>query len=126
MQVLMHMVRRSNTHPTYITCPISNPVMHFDNILVLLLQVVISIGAAVAAYGEMQFILFGVLLQLFSVATESICLTLVQTLLQVVLQPFTSDMPEKVASWILVSFNHVCMVDAHTILYHSLVCAGGV
>ena len=65
-----------------------------NNILVLWLQVVITVGVAVAAYGEIHFILFGVLLQLFSVATESIRLTLVQILLQVVLQHFTSDMPE--------------------------------
>ena len=47
------------------------------------LQVVVTIGVAIASYGEINFVLIGVVLQLISVATESTRLTLVQILLQV-------------------------------------------
>ena len=46
-------------------------------------QVVVAIGVAIASYGELNFVLIGVILQLISVATESTRLTLVQILLQV-------------------------------------------
>ena len=42
-----------------------------------------AIGVAIASYGELNFVLIGVILQLISVATESTRLTLVQILLQV-------------------------------------------
>ena len=47
------------------------------------LQVVVTIGVAIASYGEINFVVIGVILQLISVATESTRLTLVQILLQV-------------------------------------------
>ena len=47
------------------------------------LQVVVTVGVAIASYGEINFVLIGVILQLISVATESTRLTLVQILLQV-------------------------------------------
>ena len=47
------------------------------------LQVVVTVGVAIATYGEINFVVIGVILQLISVATESTRLTLVQILLQV-------------------------------------------
>ena len=47
------------------------------------LQVVVTVGVAIASYGEINFVVIGVILQLISVATESTRLTLVQILLQV-------------------------------------------
>ena len=47
------------------------------------MQVVVTIGVGIASYGEINFVLIGVILQLISVATESTRLTLVQILLQV-------------------------------------------
>ena len=46
-------------------------------------MVVVTVGVAIASYGEMNFVVVGVLLQLLSVATESTRLSLVQILLQV-------------------------------------------
>ena len=46
-------------------------------------QVVVTVGVAIASYGEINFVVIGVILQLISVATESTRLTLVQILLQV-------------------------------------------
>lgn len=43
-------------------------------------MIVVSIGVAIASYGELNFVLMGVLLQLASVCTESTRLTLVQVL----------------------------------------------
>ena len=40
-------------------------------------------GVAIASYGEINFVVIGVIVQLVSVATESTRLTLVQILLQV-------------------------------------------
>eukprot|EP00887_Chlorella_sp_A99_P000804 scaffold5.g804.t1 len=48
----------------------------------LLNMVVISVGVGIASYGELNFVLIGVLLQLLSIGTESTRLTLVQILLQ--------------------------------------------
>lgn len=45
-------------------------------------MVIVTIGVAIASYGELNFHLLGVMLQLFSVCTESTRLTLVQILLQ--------------------------------------------
>ena len=52
------------------------------------MQVVVTIGVAIASYGEINFIVIGVVLQLISVATESTRLTLVQILLQVSSIPY--------------------------------------
>ncbi len=46
-------------------------------------QVVVTAGVAIASYGEINFVVIGVIVQLVSVATESTRLTLVQILLQV-------------------------------------------
>lgn len=43
----------------------------------------VTIGVAIASYGEINFVVVGVVLQLISVMTESTRLTLVQILLQV-------------------------------------------
>ena len=51
------------------------------------MQVVVTVGVAIASYGEINFVLIGVILQLISVATESTRLTLVQILLQVRCNP---------------------------------------
>lgn len=48
----------------------------------LINMVVISVGVAIASYGELNFVLIGVVLQLLSIGTESTRLTLVQILLQ--------------------------------------------
>lgn len=45
-------------------------------------QVVVTVGVAIASYGEINFVVLGVVLQLVSVLTESTRLTLVQILLQ--------------------------------------------
>ncbi|KAK9865994.1 hypothetical protein WJX84_007622 [Apatococcus fuscideae] len=45
-------------------------------------MIVVTIGVAIASYGEINFIVMGVVLQLLSVACESTRLTLVQILLQ--------------------------------------------
>ena len=50
---------------------------------VLLWQVVVTAGVAIASYGEINFVVIGGALQLISVMTESTRLTLVQILLQV-------------------------------------------
>jgi hypothetical protein len=46
-------------------------------------QVVVTAGVAIASYGEINFVVIGVIMQLLSVTTESTRLTLVQILLQV-------------------------------------------
>ena len=46
-------------------------------------MLVITVGVMIASYGEINFILIGVLVQLASIASESTRLTLVQILLQV-------------------------------------------
>lgn len=59
----------------------------------LLNMVVIAIGVAIASYGEINFVVIGVVLQMASVATESTRLTLVQILLQrrgIKLNPITT------------------------------------
>lgn len=43
---------------------------------------VVTIGVAIASYGEINFVVLGVVLQLISVASESMRLSLVQILLQ--------------------------------------------
>eukprot|EP00891_Asterochloris_glomerata_P000641 jgi/Astpho2/641/Aster-04482 len=45
-------------------------------------MIFVSIGVAIASYGELNFVLIGVILQLVSICTESTRLTLVQLLLQ--------------------------------------------
>ncbi|GAB4816833.1 hypothetical protein N2152v2_003879 [Parachlorella kessleri] len=45
-------------------------------------MLLISVGVGVASYGELNFVLIGVLLQMLSIGTESTRLTLVQILLQ--------------------------------------------
>ena len=60
------------------------------------LQVVVTIGVAIASYGEINFVVIGVILQLISVATESTRLTLVQILLQV---SSCILMPTAASSW---------------------------
>jgi len=45
-------------------------------------MIVVTIGVIIASYGEINFVVIGVLLQLASVATESTRLMLVQILLQ--------------------------------------------
>ena len=45
-------------------------------------MVIITIGVVIASYGEINFVVIGVLLQLASVATESTRLMLIQILLQ--------------------------------------------
>ena len=50
---------------------------------VLICQMVITTGVAIASYGEVKFVLFGMILQLLAVGTESTRLILVQILLQV-------------------------------------------
>lgn len=47
-----------------------------------MLQVVVTAGVAIASYGEINFVVIGVVLQLISVMTESTRLTMVQILLQ--------------------------------------------
>jgi len=62
----------------------------FETICVM---VVISLGVAIASYGELAFVLTGVLLQLASVCSESNRIVLIQILLQskgVKLNPITS------------------------------------
>ena len=51
------------------------------------LQAVVSTGVGIASYGELNFVAVGVMLQLISVATESVRLSLVQILLQASLTP---------------------------------------
>lgn len=46
-------------------------------------QLVVTTGVAIASYGEINFVVIGVVLQLISVLTESTRLTMVQILLQV-------------------------------------------
>jgi hypothetical protein len=41
-------------------------------------MVVVTIGVAIAAYGEINFVLIGVILQLISIAVEATRLTMVQ------------------------------------------------
>ncbi|KAI7842150.1 hypothetical protein COHA_004173 [Chlorella ohadii] len=56
-------------------------------------MLVIAVGICIASYGEINFVLVGVLLQMASVATESTRLTLVQILLQrrgIKLNPITT------------------------------------
>lgn len=56
-------------------------------------MVVVTIGVAIASYGELNFVLVGVIIQLLSVMTESTRLTLVQILLQrrgLTLNPITT------------------------------------
>ena len=48
-----------------------------------LLQVIVTVGVAIASYGELRLVLLGVILQLAAVVTESTRLILVQILLQV-------------------------------------------
>lgn len=51
-------------------------------------QAVVTVGVAIASYGELTFVLMGVILQLIAIGTESTRLILVQILLQVpVLNP---------------------------------------
>ncbi len=45
-------------------------------------MLVVTVGVAIASYGEINFVVIGVVLQLLSVACESTRLTLVQILLQ--------------------------------------------
>ena len=45
-------------------------------------MIVVTIGVIIASYGEINFVVIGVLLQLASVATESTRLMLIQILLQ--------------------------------------------
>ena len=59
-------------------------------------MVVVTIGVAIASYGELNFHVLGVVLQLLSVCTESTRLTLVQILLQrrgLSLNPITTVSP---------------------------------
>ncbi|KAL4418768.1 hypothetical protein ABPG77_010373 [Micractinium sp. CCAP 211/92] len=59
----------------------------------LLNMVVITVGVAIASFGEINFVVIGVILQMASVATESTRLTLVQILLQrrgIKLNPITT------------------------------------
>jgi len=46
-------------------------------------QAVVTVGVAIASYGELTFVLMGVILQLIAIGTESTRLILVQILLQV-------------------------------------------
>lgn len=46
-------------------------------------QAVVTVGVAIASYGELTFVLMGVTLQLVAIGTESTRLILVQILLQV-------------------------------------------
>lgn len=64
------------------------------------LQVVVTIGVAIASYGEINFVVIGVILQLISVATESTRLTLVQILLQV---STCNLMPTAASLWAVLS-----------------------
>jgi hypothetical protein len=57
----------------------------------VLVQVVVSVGVGIASYGELNFVAIGVMLQLISVATESVRLSLVQILLQA--RPLPPQMP---------------------------------
>ena len=54
-----------------------------DHTEVLICQMVITTGVAIASYGEVRFVLLGMILQLLAVGTESTRLILVQILLQV-------------------------------------------
>ena len=45
-------------------------------------MLVVSVGVAIASYGEINFVVIGVMLQMISICTESTRLTLVQILLQ--------------------------------------------
>lgn len=66
---------------------------HTDNPCAHDVQVVITAGVAIASYGEINFVIIGVAMQLVSVATESVRLSLVQILLQrrgLSLNPITS------------------------------------
>ncbi len=54
---------------------------------------VVTVGVVIASYGEINFVLVGVMLQLLSIMTESTRLTLVQILLQrrgLTLNPITT------------------------------------
>jgi hypothetical protein len=56
-------------------------------------MMIVSLGVAIASYGELNFVVIGVVLQLFSIVTESTRLVLVQILLQrrgLKLNPITS------------------------------------
>lgn len=54
-----------------------------DHVNVPLLQMIVTVGVAIASYGELRLVVLGVILQLAAVATESTRLILVQILLQV-------------------------------------------
>ena len=54
-----------------------------DRVDVPLLQMIVTVGVAIASYGELRLVVLGVILQLAAVATESTRLILVQILLQV-------------------------------------------
>lgn len=64
-------------------------------------MVIVTVGVAIASYGELNFHLMGVVLQLLSVCTESTRLTLVQILLQrrgLSLNPITTVSPTRTGS----------------------------
>lgn len=52
-----------------------------------IMQMVVTVGVAIASFGEINFVAVGVMLQLISVASESVRLSLVQILLQASLAP---------------------------------------
>ena len=47
------------------------------------MQVFVTIGVAIASYGEIRFVVLGVIIQIAAVALESVRVILVQILLQV-------------------------------------------
>lgn len=62
-----------------------------------MLQVVVTTGVAIASYGEINFVVIGVVLQLISVMTESTRLTMVQILLQA--RPFFKSSFPLIGLW---------------------------
>ena len=48
-----------------------------------MVQVFVTIGVAIASYGEIRFVVLGVIIQVVAVALESVRVILVQVLLQV-------------------------------------------
>ena len=51
------------------------------------MQVFVTMGVAIASYGEIKFVVMGVILQVAAVALDSIRVILVQVLLQVCVLP---------------------------------------
>lgn len=69
-----------------------------------------TVGVGIASYGEINFVVIGVVLQLISVMTESTRLTLVQILLQVSSQAYEGS--QKADCCVKLGISPLCCVEA--------------